>query len=78
MATSRAGKNGNGGTGGPKGKEQRDCPVCGAPAEADHAPFCSSRCADVDLGRWLRGAYAIPTDEPPDESDSGDGDDEGT
>lgn len=36
------------------------CPVCGAPAEPAVRPFCSSRCADVDLLRWLRGAYAIP------------------
>jgi endogenous inhibitor of DNA gyrase (YacG/DUF329 family) len=36
------------------------CPVCGKPAAARHAPFCSKRCADIDLGRWLKGAYAIP------------------
>lgn len=36
------------------------CPVCSAPTETAFRPFCSSRCADVDLSRWLRGAYAIP------------------
>ena len=36
------------------------CPICGAPAQAQYRPFCSRRCADVDLSRWLRGAYAIP------------------
>lgn len=36
------------------------CPVCSAPSEASFRPFCSRRCADVDLSRWLRGAYAIP------------------
>ncbi len=36
------------------------CPVCGAPADPTVRPFCSTRCADVDLLRWLRGAYAIP------------------
>jgi len=45
------------------------CPICGRPTDADHRPFCSRRCADVDLSRWLRGAYAIP-----DEAESEDGD----
>lgn len=35
------------------------CPICGAPGEHEFRPFCSRRCADVDLSRWLRGAYAI-------------------
>lgn len=35
------------------------CPICGAPADAHYRPFCSRRCADVDLSRWLRGAYVI-------------------
>ncbi len=39
---------------------QRRCPVCGRPAEPDHRPFCSRRCADVDLQRWFSGAYAVP------------------
>lgn len=38
----------------------RPCPVCGRPAVAGHRPFCSRRCAEVDLGRWLTGRYAIP------------------
>jgi len=37
------------------------CPTCGRPAEPDHRPFCSRRCADRDLQRWLSGAYRIPT-----------------
>lgn len=40
------------------------CPICGKGASAAYAPFCSKRCADVDLHRWLSGAYAIPTEEP--------------
>ena len=36
------------------------CPTCGAPADAKARPFCSSRCADVDLGNWFQGKYAIP------------------
>lgn len=36
------------------------CPICHRPTEASYRPFCSRRCADVDLGRWLTGAYALP------------------
>ena len=36
------------------------CPSCGAPADAKERPFCSARCADVDLGNWFQGKYAIP------------------
>ena len=36
------------------------CPICKRPAALGVAPFCSRRCADADLSRWLRGAYAIP------------------
>lgn len=42
------------------------CPVCGKAADAAYRPFCSKRCADVDLGRWLTGSYAIPADTPED------------
>ena len=36
------------------------CPICGKPRAERFAPFCSRRCADLDLARWLRGDYAIP------------------
>jgi len=36
------------------------CPICGKPAALSYRPFCSKRCADVDLQRWLSGGYAIP------------------
>ena len=36
------------------------CPECGKPAEARFAPFCSTRCQQIDLGRWLKGGYVIP------------------
>jgi uncharacterized protein len=36
------------------------CPICGKPAEPDYKPFCSRRCADVDLQRWFTGRYAVP------------------
>ncbi|QTL06315.1 DNA gyrase inhibitor YacG [Aquabacter sp. L1I39] len=38
----------------------RACPICGKPPVEAYRPFCSKRCADVDLNRWLTGAYAIP------------------
>jgi uncharacterized protein len=47
------------------------CPVCGRPPDRATQPFCSVRCADVDLGRWLTGEYRIPTvvtDEDPDQA----------
>ena len=43
------------------------CPVCQKPVEKAYRPFCSKRCADVDLGRWLNGSYAIPAEEEPGE-----------
>jgi endogenous inhibitor of DNA gyrase (YacG/DUF329 family) len=45
------------------------CPVCGAPRLAEFRPFCSQRCAQVDLARWFGGAYAIPG-EPADDAAS--------
>jgi endogenous inhibitor of DNA gyrase (YacG/DUF329 family) len=42
------------------------CPICGKAAAHQYRPFCSKRCADVDLHRWLGEGYAIPTAEPPD------------
>lgn len=38
------------------------CPICRKPSSKDYRPFCSKRCADVDLQRWLTGGYAIPTE----------------
>ncbi|WP_029008921.1 DNA gyrase inhibitor YacG [Azospirillum halopraeferens] len=43
------------------------CPICGRPAAAPFRPFCSKRCADVDLARWLGGVYRVETDDPPEE-----------
>lgn len=47
----------------------RRCPMCGKPAEERFRPFCSKRCADLDLGKWLGDGYRMPTDEQPDEDD---------
>ena len=41
------------------------CPICSKPAAEAFRPFCSKRCADVDLNRWLGGQYAIPAEEEP-------------
>jgi endogenous inhibitor of DNA gyrase (YacG/DUF329 family) len=46
----------------------RRCPICGKPAAPRHTPFCSGRCTDIDLGRWLKGNYSVPTDEGPEEA----------
>ena len=43
-------------------KSSPTCVMCRRPAEAAYRPFCSKRCADLDLGRWLTGGYVIPGD----------------
>lgn len=45
----------------------RRCPICNKPTEEAYRPFCSKRCADVDLQRWFTGGYAIPVVEDDDE-----------
>ncbi|MCR8549826.1 DNA gyrase inhibitor YacG [Salipiger sp. P9] len=42
------------------------CPICGKPTEVKYRPFCSKRCADVDLAKWVSGSYAIPSTDPED------------
>ena len=42
------------------------CPMCERDTLAEFRPFCSKRCADVDLGRWVNGSYAIPSRDPED------------
>ena len=39
---------------------EKPCPICGKPATEASRPFCSERCRDVDLNRWLSNSYAIP------------------
>ncbi len=41
-------------------RRTRKCPICSKPSDRTLFPFCSSRCRQVDLNRWLNGAYAIP------------------
>jgi uncharacterized protein len=46
----------------------KPCPICGKPATEASKPFCSERCRDVDLNRWLSGSYSIPG-KPEDDQD---------
>jgi len=48
----------------------KPCPICGRPSQPSERPFCSKRCAMIDLNRWLGGNYRIPTEEPPESSDT--------
>lgn len=41
-------------------RPKRPCPECGRPSARDTYPFCSKRCKDIDLNRWLKGVYVIP------------------
>jgi uncharacterized protein len=50
----------------------RRCPICGRVAAARHQPFCSPRCADIDLGRWLKGNYRVETDDAPENAEPDD------
>jgi hypothetical protein len=54
------------------------CPICGKPAAEASRPFCSPRCADVDLNRWLSGVYVVPVTENAEEDERRDESGEGT
>lgn len=41
-------------------RPRRACPECGKPSTRETFPFCSVRCKNIDLNRWLTGAYVIP------------------
>jgi len=51
----------------------KPCPICGKPVMVRHRPFCSPRCADIDLGRWFTEGYAVPVraPAPPPDDDAG-------
>lgn len=56
------------------------CPICRKPTAPGYRPFCSKRCADLDLARWLGGGYRIETEEEPEPGDfpvAGEGDERG-
>ena len=42
---------------------KQKCPLCGKPTVDEVRPFCSRRCADLDLGAWLKESYRIPAEE---------------
>jgi endogenous inhibitor of DNA gyrase (YacG/DUF329 family) len=46
------------------------CPICAKETVARYRPFCSKRCADIDLGKWMQGDYAIASEEPMNESEA--------
>ncbi len=46
----------------------KKCPICGAQSTLEYQPFCSKKCADVDLGRWLKESYVVHTEETPDDA----------
>ena len=46
------------------------CPICGKPANPEFEPFCSKRCANIDLSRWLKGVYVIPAKPDEEEDDT--------
>ena len=50
-----------------KGSAKKKCPICGKPATEASRPFCSERCRDVDLNRWLSDSYRIPAASDDDE-----------
>ena len=53
-------------------RPKRPCPICGKASQQKFHPFCSARCAQVDLNRWLGGHYAVPAEDqtPADDQDS--------
>ena len=53
----------------PEAPSQSRCPICGKPTVREFRPFCSRRCADVDLHRWLSGVYAAPVTEDEEEDE---------
>ncbi len=50
-------------------KAAAPCVICGKPQSPKNTPFCSPRCSDIDLGRWLKGSYAIPAVDDDDDED---------
>ena len=53
----------------PDVKNRKLCPICGKPTDERQKPFCSKRCADIDLHRWFSGSYAIPVTEDEEEDE---------
>lgn len=51
---------------------KRSCPICKEPEDKKYHPFCSKRCADIDLGRWLNESYVIEGSDSPSTSEEDD------
>ena len=45
------------------------CPICDKDTDQKYRPFCSKRCADIDLGKWISGSYAVPSQDREDDED---------
>lgn len=46
------------------------CPICDKSTDAQYRPFCSKRCADIDLSKWLTGSYAVPSQREDDQDEA--------
>jgi uncharacterized protein len=55
-------------------RPRRPCPICKRPSAQKFHPFCSNRCAQIDLGRWVGGTYAIPGEDVNPSTDGSDDD----
>jgi len=62
----------------PDAKRRPVCPICGQSVAEAFRPFCSRRCADIDLNRWLSGVYAVPVTEDEEEDERRDEDGKAT
>jgi len=61
----------------PAARPHKACPICAEPAVHRFRPFCSRRCANIDLNRWLSGVYAVPVREDEEEDERRDQSSEG-
>ncbi len=59
-----------------KKKSGEKCPICAKPSVITYKPFCSKRCADIDLGKWLGETYRIPADDFSESAADDDGDED--
>jgi endogenous inhibitor of DNA gyrase (YacG/DUF329 family) len=57
-------------------RRPRKCPICGKTSSRDSHPFCSRRCADIDLNRWLSGRYVVPGAQAEEEPEGTEGEEE--
>jgi endogenous inhibitor of DNA gyrase (YacG/DUF329 family) len=56
----------------PAAQGRGTCPICHRPTEPRYRPFCSPRCADVDLGRWFSESYRVPVEDREEDADGRD------